>query len=198
MSFEMDGTVLVKYTGTEKHVALPRSVTRISDAAFRGCSILESVVIPSSVVNIGHSAFKECVSLTSVSLPSSVTNVDFATFKDCSALKSIAIPSSVTNIDAYAFSDCSSLESIVVPSSVARIGFGAFAKCSALAHATVRSPQTIVCEYAFDAPPKTLALPPSKLVIVAPKNSYAEQYAKKNGIRFEALDSFVLRPYNPK
>jgi hypothetical protein len=44
--------------------AIPDSVTRIEDEAFRGCTSLTSVTIPDSVTNIGYAAFDSCANCT--------------------------------------------------------------------------------------------------------------------------------------
>ncbi len=108
-----------KYSG---YIVIPSTVnywddfpvTGISEAAFLGCSDLQSVTIPNSVTSIGFWAFKDCSSLTSITIPSSVTSIGWGVFSGCSSLTSITIPSSVTSIGWGITSGCSSLTSIVV------------------------------------------------------------------------------------
>ena len=74
-----------------KNTVIPRTVKRIQNGAFYGCSDLSSITIPFSVSEIGERAFQ-----------------------DCSGLKSIIIASSVTNIDGYAFYQCEGLTKVII------------------------------------------------------------------------------------
>ena len=47
--YEMDGGVLVKYTGTESDITIPLGVTRIGHDAFSGNNYLKKVYIPDGI-----------------------------------------------------------------------------------------------------------------------------------------------------
>jgi hypothetical protein len=64
----LDGGRLGQYTGNEKNVIIPNSVTTIGNAAFINNTNLTSVTIPASVTSIGQYAFSGCTSLTSVTI----------------------------------------------------------------------------------------------------------------------------------
>jgi hypothetical protein len=144
----MNGTTLVKYTGSEKQVTIPSNVTAIGDAAFSRTDItyvfiptgvktigkeafsftgITRVNIPSSVTEIGDGAFRKCENLLSVtfSQPSSLKKINDVTFTFCTALYEINIPQSVTAIGEYAF-NTTSINEITIPASVKSIGIGAF------------------------------------------------------------------------
>ncbi len=130
--FDMDGTKLRRYCGTETEVVVPEGVTSIGSAAFFRCKNLTSVTIPKSVSSIGGSAFYGCSSLTSVTIPESVTSIGSEAFWGCSSLTSVTIPESVTSIGDEAFEWCSGLTSVTIPKSVTSIGGSAFYGCSSL------------------------------------------------------------------
>ena len=64
-----DGTAeITKYTGTDINVTIParidgRAVTSIGDAAFDGCTSLQSITLPKSIISIGGAAFVNCPNL---------------------------------------------------------------------------------------------------------------------------------------
>ena len=118
------------YRGNSMELNIPskigdRTVTKIGDNAFKGCTAIVNVTIPDTVKKIGKWAFAGCSSLESITIPEGVAEIMFATFEDCSSLQSVTIPNSVTKIDYKAFRYCSSLKSVTIPSG-AEIDSGAF------------------------------------------------------------------------
>ena len=91
--FEVEGTILKKYTGKETCVAIPEGVTAIGEWAFHGCSFLTSVVIPEGVKKIGWDAFRDCSSLTTVVIPDSIKEIEGRAFAFCPILKEWRISS---------------------------------------------------------------------------------------------------------
>lgn len=140
---------------------------------------MTSITIPNSVTSIEKSTFENCSALTSVTIPDSVTSIGDFAFGGCSGLTSITIPDSVTGIEWYAFRDCSGLTSITIPESVTSIGYGAFEDCSALTSIIVKNPD---CEF-YDSN-YTIS---ENAAIYGYKNSTAQEYAEKYGIKFVEL-----------
>ncbi|MDE5597107.1 MAG: leucine-rich repeat domain-containing protein, partial [Lachnospiraceae bacterium] len=89
--FQMNGTTLVKYTGTAENVSISNSVEKIEAEAFAGNDTVKSVTIGSSVKSIGTGAFEGCSALQSVSIPDSVEEIGNAAFADCPSLNSVRV-----------------------------------------------------------------------------------------------------------
>ena len=132
-----------------KKVIIKKGITSIEDAAFDGCSSLNSIEIPNSVTNISNIAFRDCSSLNSIEIPNSVTSIGVGAFDGCSSLKNIEISNSVTDIGARAFKKCSNLKSIKIPNNVTSIGYQLFYDCSSLSSIEIPNSVINVGVYAF-------------------------------------------------
>ena len=55
--FELYGSTIIKYHGSQSTVIIPDTVTTIANDAFANCTFLQSVTIPDSVTTIYVSAF---------------------------------------------------------------------------------------------------------------------------------------------
>ena len=67
-------------------------MTSIGEAAFYGCTSLESIKIPNGVTTIGDYIFHSCTSLKSITLPDSVRSIGEDMCYRCENLKSIKVP----------------------------------------------------------------------------------------------------------
>lgn len=158
--FTIEGSTLIKYTGSDSDVVIPDGVTVIGASAFYSCDELTNVTIPKSVTTIGASAFHYCNSLTSITIPKSVTSIGANAFSWCSNLTTVAIPKSVIHIGDYAFGltpwleEQSDTEFVIVgkgvlikyngsdrdvkiPKKVTSISGGAFDGCSDITSVTI-------------------------------------------------------------
>lgn len=70
--FEIRGTSLVRYRGSDPWPELPEGITEIADGAFKDCRDLCGIVIPEGVTCIGAEAFQWCANLESVKAPASL------------------------------------------------------------------------------------------------------------------------------
>ena len=140
-----DNLRLIKYTGNDKEVIIPKGVTSIEDYAFEKYTSLKSINIPNSVTSIGDDAFDYCTSLTSITIGNSVTSIEGGAFYKCTRLTSIALPNSVISIGNGTFNFCKSLESITITDSVTSIGYGAFFDCKSLESITVDAANKNYC-----------------------------------------------------
>ncbi|MDD7424000.1 MAG: leucine-rich repeat protein, partial [Candidatus Methanomethylophilaceae archaeon] len=157
-------------------IAIPDSVTIISDDAFCGCTGLTSVTIPNSVTSIGDYAFCGCTGLTSVTIPNSVTSIGYDAFCGCTGLTSIAIPDSVTIISDDAFCGCTGLTSVTIPNSVTSIGDYAFYGCTGLTSIAIPGSVTIISDDAF------LRCTSLESFVVSDDNT---KYCSEDGVLFE-------------
>jgi len=131
-----------------------------------------------TVTGIDYDAFQYCGAITSVSIPNSVINIRNSAFAYCS-LTSITIPNSVTAIDDWVFFQ-SGLTSVTIPDSVTSIGAAAFNSCSSLTSVIIPDSVTSIGEYAFERC--------GNLTLSVAEGSYAEQYAKDNGIAYAFMN----------
>lgn len=157
-------------------VTIPNSVTSIGGNAFEVCRSLTSIAIPDSVISIGELAFAQCENLERVTIPDNVTNIGMQAFGYCNSLTSVTLSKSVKYIDYSMFYECSSLHSVTIPDSVTSIRDYAFNGCTSLTSVTIPDSVTDIGEDVFarcDA-----------LTLSVTAGSYAERYAKDNGIAY--------------
>lgn len=68
IDFQMNGDILVRYTGTEETVSVPDGVKEIGEEAFSENSSIKKVILPNSVEKIKYNAFFGCENLEEVEL----------------------------------------------------------------------------------------------------------------------------------
>ncbi|MCI8499809.1 MAG: leucine-rich repeat domain-containing protein [Clostridia bacterium] len=112
------GNILGYYFGTNEYSQqkdnIPDSLKTViisggdtvTDYAFYGCGLLESVTIPDSVTTIGEYAFASCSALESVTIPDSVSTVGSSAFLNCKSFFIITIPENVKSMGSYVFDGC--------------------------------------------------------------------------------------------
>ena len=115
-------------------------VTTIGQAAFSGCTSLETVSIAKAEKI--YSAFSGCTALEEVKLPDGLKYMT-GTFNGCTNLKSVNIPETVTYIGAGTFKNCSSLQSLELPSALEKIGVSAFSKAKCFDGKELVLPDTV-------------------------------------------------------
>lgn len=128
-----------------KNITIPNNVTTIGQCVFEGSGI-ESIDIENA--RISYAAFRDCSELESVNIRNCVDIGGYA-FSNCPKLKNITIPDSVTDLGEYAFYKCSGLQSVTIGNGVTEIGNSTFAECTALADITLGNGITKIGEYAF-------------------------------------------------
>ena len=141
--------IITRYSGPGGDLAIPgtingRAVVGIADSTFWGVDSLSSVAIPQSITNISDHAFFFCSSPTAITVAVSnpaycdqdgvlfdkgkTTLVAYPTGKP----GDYTIPDGVVRVGNAAVQNCTALTSVVVPASATNLGSGAFAICNAL------------------------------------------------------------------
>ncbi len=176
-----------------KSLMISEGVKEICSETFRGCSSLKSFAIPASVTWIEGDAFTACYSLEKFTVAAGnakyasqdgvLYSKNMKTLMCCPAAKtSVTIPDGVKTIGSNSFEDCAHLKSVVIPNGVKSIGDSAFWACMRLQRVTIPASVKKIGEEAFcyeDDDEETRLL---NVTIIAQPDSYAERYAKKEGI----------------
>lgn len=111
-----------------------------------------------------------------------VSKISYRAFFNCTFLTSIDL-SYVTTVEWYAFDSCTSLVSVNMPS-VKCVDYYAFSNCTALESVTMNAVEEIY-DGAFSGC--------DNLTIYAPNDSYAEEYAQANNIKFVAPPEPIIK-----
>lgn len=110
--FKLNGSTLVKYTGTAQTVSIPGSVEIIGEEAFVDNATVYSVVVPDTVEKISYAAFSGCSNLSKISIPDSVEEIGTAAFCNCSSLSEVSIGSGLKKLGAGVFTGCEALSEV--------------------------------------------------------------------------------------
>lgn len=127
--------------GNLEEIVLPNTITHIGSKAFSNTYMLKNINIPTSLVSIGSRAFSSSSANVDVVLPNSVTTIGEYAFSS-SKIKSLTIPSGITNIPKAMCFQCRELISVTLPQTVTHIGDLAFSSTSKLTNITI--PQSVV------------------------------------------------------
>lgn len=148
----------------------------------KGGSEMRQLIIPEMIEGkklkkIYDYAFKNNHKLKEITVEGNLERIGYLTFHDCKNLKSVKFKGSVGLIAEEAFSYCPSLEQISLPEGLEKIGIRAFKECKNLKRVYIPESVTSISKTTFEGD--------ENLIISCKKGSYAEEYAKENGIKFE-------------
>ena len=185
-----------------KKITLPKSLEEIAYDAFGHCTKLEEVVLPDNLKKLGKSPFTNCACDVIVSENNNLLKaVNKKLFSkdgkklifyptDCKETKYI-VPDGTQTIGELAFAWNEHITEIVLPEGVKEIKGGAFGACKSLKKIIIpASVRKIDIEFemeTFDAMSSWWPDKRETLVIEAPKNSYAIQFAKEHNIKFNEI-----------
>ena len=110
--FEMDGTTLVKYTGTAKTVSVSDTVKVIGEEAFAGNEFVQEIKLPDSVKEISYRAFADCTSLKKITMSDNVVSIASGAFSNCSALEEFYMGEGLKDLGYGVFAGCDSLNKL--------------------------------------------------------------------------------------
>ncbi len=158
---------------------IPSFIKSIGQDAFENCSFIDRIEIPNTVKEICWGAFSRCKKLTQIDIPNSVTTIGPYAFYGCDNLAELTLPDSIKTIKSEAFRSCFSLNTVVLPAKLTTLKKEAFAYCYSLEHVRFGESIQFIGVGAFREC--------DNLTIHAPAGGYAELYAKKNNIKFEAI-----------
>ena len=127
--FQIEGSTLTKYRGSDERVTIPDTVEVVGESAFENNQKVQFVVVPKSVKRMDAYVFWGCDNLEEVVLGKGLTSVDEYAFSGCTGLKQITIPENIQSIDAQAFAGCVNLTDIYIPATVTGIAEDAFLNC---------------------------------------------------------------------
>ena len=156
--YTRDMKTLICCVGSRTSATIVDGVKTIGDRAFEHCDNLKDVTIPGSVRTIGEGAFENCNRLKKVSIPEGVKTLEYCAFSDCGALERVEMPRSLRTIGDEAFLGCAALKIVIIPSGVKSIGENVF-------------------NYQDDEGDH-----PVKAIFIVEDGSYAQKYAKENGL----------------
>lgn len=165
------------YEDTFASVTIPDSVTRIGDGAFNECDRLTAVTVPDSVTALGPWTFAFCDRLTTVTLGASLKSVGEGAFAWCEGLTGVSGSAALADIADSAFNGCMALEKLDCTGPLATIGAEAFQFCESLTALALPATVAEIGENAFSGC--------DNLTLGVAAGSYAEAYARENGIRYE-------------
>ena len=112
-------------------------------------------------------------------VPDSVVTISDWAFSECRKLSRITIPDSVHDIGEGAFSNCALLDEVEIPDSVTRMDDCAFRGCVSLERVLIPDSVKDLGWRLFDGC--------DKVVVYCREGSAAENYCRRNGIRFTPL-----------
>lgn len=186
----------------------PDSLRVVGERAFNG-TVPIKVILPDNLMTIPQGTFEYCDSLITVDLPGNLTAIGDSAFWGTS-LTSLTIPDNVKQIGDSAFGKVESLTTLSLPG-VAKftIGKSAFSD-TGLKEVTIPANCTQICENAFGSTFEQIMLTAKiesntviiqdeafskNVVIVAEKDSTAQQYVTSNGGSFrEAKQESTEQP----
>jgi len=136
----------------------------------------DELIIPEGYTVIEEGALMNKRAPRIVHMTDSVIELGVKAFYGAVKLEEIRLSDRLTRIEDRTFQGCISLSKVNMPSDLTFIGKAAFKQCSNLDSLEIREKVVEIGKEAFSECPK--------LVIYAPKGSYAIEYAIKNGIKY--------------
>lgn len=111
-SFNINGSTLLGYSGTESEITIPSKVTAIGQNAFANNDLIKSVKMEEGVARIESGAFANCKNLETVTLANTVSSIGDSAFDNCENLNSVIVGDGLYSLGAGVFSGCKKLSKL--------------------------------------------------------------------------------------
>ncbi|MBO4415410.1 MAG: leucine-rich repeat domain-containing protein, partial [Lachnospiraceae bacterium] len=108
--FYISGKTLIRYTGSEEQIRIPKGVEIIGECCFFRNEQLKTVLCPDCLSEIREQAFEGCLTLQNIVLPETLRRVEREAFAECRKLLKCNLPASLEYIGEYAFRRCFTLK----------------------------------------------------------------------------------------
>lgn len=191
-----------------RKVQFGKSISSIAESAFADCKTLEGIELPEGLKELGAEAFAGCALLKEIVFPKQINTIGAHSFKDCASLEKAVIYEHTYDIGSDVFVGCNKLKQLtvyynpaakyggikdkvtelIVPDNVYEITDNAESGFSALESLTIGKRAEIIADGIFSES-QTLD------TISGYTGSYAEQYAKEKGLKFNSL-GILLKPFS--
>lgn len=112
--FQMDGTKLMKYSGTAEVVSIPDGVKSIGEEAFAGNDNLIKVTVSGDVESIGYRSFADCDNLRTITVGDRVEEIGTAAFSNNKELVNVYLGANVRKLGSGIFAGCSQLKDLSI------------------------------------------------------------------------------------
>ena len=177
------------YNGSADHVVIPEELDGCKVVSIASYALsydnFSTIEIPSTVAKLGEGVFSDA-KLTSITLPDSIVSLEPWTLAFCEQLSSVTLPDTMTHIGDNVFSWSSALSYVHMPASLTYIGVEAFNGCQELTSLEIPASVTFIGEDAF--------LFCDNLTLTVVPGSYAETYARNNGINYVYAGGSPVQP----
>ncbi len=118
------------------YIEIPDHVTEIGLSAFSGCKNLEKAALGKSMTKVPESMFNGCTQLSNVVWNGNIATIELNAFYG-TAFETIDLPNTVTTIESYAFRSMKNLKEFTFPDSVSAVGSYVLADCTSLQKVTI-------------------------------------------------------------
>lgn len=138
------------------------------------------VVNGKKVISIRSEAFANCESATKLKLSKYLKNIQSGAFKNCRKLQNATLPDGMKCLEDNSFENCISLKEFLINEGLIHIGAEVFKGCISLKCIYIPKSVTYMGENVFEGC--------EGIVIACEAGSYAEQYARENGLELAVRD----------
>ena len=138
------------------------------------------------ITTIIEFAFSGDTDIEEISMPDSIISIDARSFQNCVNLRYVYLSAGITELKTRTFYGCVSLTNVRLPKNLKSIGFGVFANCTSLEKIEIPDTVTEISDTSFDGC--------TNLIMYVTAGSYAEEYARKNGIPYVSEGSGATEP----